>query len=104
MMIGVVVVAAGDRIVADAAIDQVVAVIAVEGVVAAATEELVVFVVAVDDVVERVAGSGDRRAVEVEVLDIGAEHVVDVGFDPVGAADQSTPLVSVTTSPASSTK
>ena len=47
------------RVVAVAAVDQVVAVITVEGVVAAAAEQLVGRTVAVDDVVERVAGAVD---------------------------------------------
>ena len=87
---GVVVVATVEGVVAVAAIEQVVAVVAVERVVAATAEQLVVVVIAVDDVVERVAGAVDGvAAVEVEVFDVRAQRVGDVGFDAIGAADAS---------------
>ena len=65
-------------------------------------QELVGCVIAVDDVVELVAGAVDGVAVEVEIFDTGPSVKLIVGLDAVDIGRQA--VLSFTTSPTSSTK
>ena len=84
---GVVVVATIERVVTGAAIEEIVAVSTIQCIETATAEQLVGSIVAVDDVVEFVAGAGavGGIVIEVEILDTCAQHVADRGFYQVGA-------------------
>ena len=78
--------AADEGVIVAAAVEEIMALAAVEPVVADAADEGVVEGIAGDRVVESVAGAGERRAEEHEMLDAGAERVVERRADRVGPA------------------
>ena len=90
-----------DRVIALAAQDGVIAVFAVERIVAGTAGEDVDAAIAGNVVVEAVAGAVERvGALQVEILEIGAEHVADRAGHPIVPSW----AFSVMASPASSTK
>ena len=79
----IVIIPAGERIITAAAVEQIIAIATIERVIAGPTKQLVVLIIAVDDVIQLITGTGYRCAIEVKVLDSDAEQVADIRFDPV---------------------